>query len=280
LWHKRRMSPADDLYKEIESYLGFLIDHGLDDAYEADPINRTLAENKSTFQRTAASPAQKAVTGVTAVAAPSQLRPAAMAHLDAAALLSEAKQRAGAARTLDELYAAIDGFETLPVRHEGGRALVRGRGSLEPQLLVIGESPDADEDLAGEAFAGKAGRMMDQALKAAGMLEHTYLSAGSFWRAAGGRPLTVEDISLNAPFLHALVRLLKPKAVLVLGSAAVSAVLNVDQPLRTLRGRIVSYTQADPHIPVAASYPPAFLLRQPQAKAMLWADLLAITAKL
>ena len=181
---------------------------------------------------------------------------------------------------MDDLYAAIEAFESLPVRHEGGRAMVRGRGAAQPELLVIGESPDADEDAEGVAFAGKAGRMMDQALKAAGVLDKTYLSACSFWRAAGGRPLTAEEVSLNAPFLHAMVRLLKPKAVLVLGAAAVSAVLNVDQPLRTLRGRIVSYTGAGPHIPVAASYPPAFLLRQPQAKAMLWADLLAITAKL
>ena len=274
------MSPADDLYKEIESYLGFLIDHDLDDAYEADPINRTLAENKSTFQRAAAAGAQKAVTGAAPVAMVPSLRPAALAHLDIGAILHEAKQRAAVARTLDELYAAIDGFDSLPVRHEGGRAMVRGRGNAEPQLLVIGESPDADEDATGEAFAGKPGRMMDQALKAAGVLEATYLSACSFWRVAGGRPLTPEDVSLNAPFLHALVRILKPKAILVLGSAAVSAVLNVDQPLRTLRGRVVSYTQSEPHIPVAASYPPAFLLRQPQAKAMLWADLLAISAKI
>lgn len=277
MWHKRRMSPADDLYKEIESYLGFLIDHGLDDAYEADLINRTLAENKSSFQRAAASPAQKAVTGVAAV---SPLRPASLAHLDVTAILAEAKQRAAAARTLDELYAEIEAFESLPVRHEGGRAIVRGRGNAQPDLLVVGESPDADEDASGEAFAGKAGRMMDQALQAAGVFERTYLSACSFWRAAGGRPLTADDILLNAPLLHAMIRLLKPKAVLVLGSAAASAVLNVDQPLRTLRGRVVSYTQAEPHIPVAASYPPAFLLRQPQAKTMLWADLLAITAKL
>jgi len=274
------MSPADDLYKELESYLGFLIDHGLDDAYEADPINRTLAENKSTFQRAAASQAQKGVTGVAAVQAVPALRPAALAHLDAGAILAEAKSRAAAARTLDDLYTEIEGFESLPVRHEGGRALVRGRGATEPALLVIGESPDADEDAAGEAFAGKPGRMMNLALKAAGVFETTYLAPCSFWRAAGGRPLTPEDVSLNAPFLHALIRLLKPKAVLVLGGAAVSAVLNVDQPLRTLRGRIVSYTQAEPHIPVAASYPPAFLLRQPQAKAMLWSDLLAITAKI
>lgn len=274
------MSPADDLYKEIESYLGFLIDHDLDDAYEADPINRTLAENKSTIQRAVTSGAQKGVTGTSQVAVVSQLRPQSLAHLDTAALLADAKARAQAARTLDELYAALDSFDSLPVRHEGGRAMVRGRGSLEPQLLVIGESPDIDEDASGEAFAGKAGRMMDQALKAAGVLDSAYLTTCSFWRAAGGRPLTPEDVTLNAPFLHAMVRLLKPKAVLVLGSAAVSAVLNVDQPLRTLRGRIVSYTHAEPHIPVAASYPPVFLLRQPLAKAMLWSDLLAITAKI
>lgn len=274
------MSPNDDLYKELESYLGFLIDHELDDAYEADPLNRTLAENKSAFARAAAAPSQKGVTQAKGPARVTALRPAGLAHIDTSALLTEAKSRANVARTLDELYSEIDGFQTLPVRHEGGRQMVRGRGAAEPHLLVIGESPDADEDASGEAFAGKAGRMMDTALKAAGVMDATYLANCAFWRAAGGRPLTPEDIALNVPFLHALIRLLKPKAILVLGSAAVSAVLNVDQRLQGLRGRVISYTNDGAQIPTTASYPPAFLLRQPQAKAMLWKDLLTITAKL
>ncbi len=275
------MIPSDDLRSEIESYLGFLIDHELEDAYETEPLNRTLSENKQAFKRAAAAPAQIHVTPAPVVGNVSALRPASLAHLDMGTVLHEARQRANSARTIDELYAELEAFQHMPLRHEGGKGIVRFRGNPDPDLLVIGESPDADEDAAGKAFAGKPGEMMDKALNAADVFDKAMLSSCVFWRPAGGRPLTAEDVSLNAPFMHALIRLAAPKAILLLGASAVSCVLNLDQSLAKLRGRQVSYGTETP-LPVMASYPPNFLMKQPQAKGLFWRDLLqlVLSAKL
>lgn len=269
----------DDLRKEMESYLGFLADHDLDDLYEADPLNRTLQESKTQFPRSAATvvpfPSAPSPGGHTGHA----LRPQSLANLDVTAALHDARQRASQVRTLDGLYDELDGFQQMPMRHEGAQAIVRFRGVEKPDLLVIGEIPDVDEDASGHAFAGKPGLLMDAALKAAGVADTSMLTPCVFWRTAGGRPLTGEDQALNAPFIHALIRLAAPKAILLLGASAVTSVLNLDQPLSKLRGRIVSYTEGGADIPIVASYSPAFVLRQPPCKALLWRDILQIIVK-
>jgi uracil-DNA glycosylase family 4 len=274
------MPSTDDLTSEIESYLGFLIDHELVDAYELEPLNRTLSENKSPFKRNLAASVNVRVNASSGSPEPqvtgSALRPQSLANLDVATALHEARQRAGAARSLDELYAELDAFQHMPMRFEGGKGIVRFRGNPQPELLVIGDIPDTEENATGKAFAGQPGDMIDAALKAAGVYDKAMLAPCVFWRPAGGRPLTAEDIDLNAPFLHALIRLARPKAILLLGPSAVICVLNLEQSLSKLRGRLVSYgpETGDAALPVMASYPPQFLLKQPQAKALFWRDLL------
>ncbi|ESQ76422.1 uracil-DNA glycosylase [Asticcacaulis sp. AC402] len=275
------MFPSDDLTKELESYLGFLIDHELEESYANAPLNRTLSENKSPNPRAAAAVTQIRVTPVASGpqgGAVNALKPQNLTGLDIGTVLHEAKQRAAAARSLDELYAELEAFQHMPMRHEGATQLVRFRGSDTPDLIVVGECPDAEEDLSGQAFAGKPGALIDAALQAAGVKDRALLTPCVFWRPAGGRPLMAEDISLTTPFMQALIRLASPKAILLLGAGAVSVVLNLDQRLSELRGRVVGY-HGDPNVPSMASYPASFLLKQPLAKGLFWRDLLQLTVQ-
>ena len=272
------MPPSEDLNREIESYLGFLIDHELDDVYETSPLNRTLGERKPAFRPGGAATEQKNVRAAPGPDGITVLRPSDAGRVDPGVLLHEARQRAAAARTLDELYAEIDAFTAMPMRHEGGKALVRCRGAVAPRLLVIGDLPDASEDAAGLAFQGKPGALIDTALAAAGIGGDAMLSPCAFWRPAGGRPLTVADIGLNQPFLAAMIRLAAPRAILLLGAAAVTSVLNLEQNLQKLRGRIIACGDGDGALPAMASFTPAFMIGQPACKALFWQDLLAIVA--
>lgn len=273
------MFMPDDLRKEMESYLGFLADHELEDLYEGEPLNRTLIESKTHFPRAATAVPQLSVVPQSQGHSGNALRPAALANLDIAAAVHEARQRAASARSMDELYQELDGFQQMPMRHEGARQMVRFRGTESPDLLVIGEIPDNEEDLSGQAFVGKPGALIDAALTASGISDKTMLTPCVFWRPAGGRPLTAEDYSLNAPFIHAQIRLAAPKAILLLGAPAVMSVLKLDQALNKLRGRLVNYTENGSDLPVIASYSPAFVIRQPACKALLWRDLLQLIVK-
>ncbi len=274
------MSPSTEFDRELESYLGFLIDHDLGEAYESEPLNRTLSENKPAFPRLAAVSEQKAVKGLQGMPAPAVVRATSLGQPDTATIVHEAKGRAQAARMLEELYAELEAFQHMPMRNEGAKSLVRLRGTAQPRLLVIGDAPDIDEDASGQAFVGKPGAMMDAALKAAGLDGQAMLTPCAFWRPAGGRPLTAEDITLNQPFLHALIRLAAPKGLLLLGAGAVMSVLNLDQSLQKLRGRMISYGDGSTALPVMASYTPAFMLRQPACKRLFWHDLLRMTAEI
>lgn len=270
---------SDDIRQDIESYLGFLIDHELEDAYETEPLNRTLSENKQRFQRAVAAPAQIHAAPAASASPVNALRPQSLAHLDLAAAQHEARQRATAARSFDELYAELEAFQHMPLRHEGAKSLVKFRGAPSPVLMAIGEPPDVDEDDSGIAFSGAPGELADKAFKAAGLENQVLMATCVPWRPAGGRPLTPEDIALASPFLHALIRLAAPKALLLLGAPAVICALNLDQSLSKLRGRVVNYHENGLSIPVVASYHPRLLLSQPQAKALFWRDLLELKVK-
>src|SRR5690606_16479914 len=107
------MQAADEKI-EWESYLGFLLDHDLDSVFEAEPINRTLAENKSTNAPVVTIVRQNARQAPAPGPSSAPAVPVRAAS-DIAALKAESRQRAQAARTIEELYAEWEGFKALPL---------------------------------------------------------------------------------------------------------------------------------------------------------------------
>ena len=176
----------------------------------------------------------------------------------------------------------------------GRRSAVFAAG-LAPQAadwMVIGEPPDDNEERLGLPFAGQAGQLLDNMLKAVGVRRR---SDGDATPAAGAayvsncvkcRPALVrnpeaQEMLTCESYLQREVALVQPKVILALGRFAAQTLLQGSQPdvvgtpLGKLRGRIHRYQG----IPVIVSYPPTYLLRTPQDKARAWADLcLARTA--
>lgn len=100
----------------------------------------------------------------------------------------QAQQLAAAAVDLDALVAAIAAFEGCPLRFEGAatKAVVY-RGDPKAPLLVIGEGPGAEEDARGEPFVGRAGKLLDRMLSAAGLTGRVMITNTVFWRPPGNR---------------------------------------------------------------------------------------------
>jgi len=159
--------------------------------------------------------------------------------------------------------------------------------------MVVGEPPDDNEERLGLPFAGQAGQLLDNMLKAVGVRRAghdgaaaevagaAYLSNCVKCRPALARNPEPLELAACENYLQREVALVRPKVILALGRFAAQTLLQgslpdvVGTPLGKLRGRIYRYQG----IPVIVSYHPAYLLRTPQDKARAWADLcLAMSA--
>ncbi|MFN3668350.1 MAG: uracil-DNA glycosylase family protein [Brevundimonas sp.] len=247
-----------------ESLLAFWRDAGVDACFEDAPVDRT---------HVAPPPAVKAVARATASVTP------IVATGDA---LSEARRLAAGADTLEALALAVASFEGCSLRGMGATQAVFCRGDPRAEVLIVGEAPGAEEDAAGQPFVGKAGKLLDRMLAEAGLEGRALLTNTVFWRPPGNRPPTPAEQAVCAPFVERAFALLKPKAVLLLGAAAAKSVLATDEGILRLRGQWREWRLAEGGIsaPAMATLHPAFLLRQPIAKREVWADLLALAARL
>src|SRR5205085_9658247 len=131
-------------------------------------------------------------------------------------------------------------------------------------LMVVGEGPGADEDAQGEPFVGRAGKLLDEMLKAIGhsRKDNVFIANVVKCRPPGNRdPETLEAESCR-PYLEQQIRLVKPKLIVALGRIAAQRLLKSDEPLARLRGPIHQYgTEATP---LFITYHPAYLLRSPR----------------
>jgi uracil-DNA glycosylase len=263
---------------ELKSYLGFLSDHDLEEVYELQPINRRQSENISRFSAPSAKMAIASGFAPKVSANVNALRPEIIANFDLNSAIAKSRDILAQTQTLDQVFDTLADFADCPLRFEGGKSLVRGRGAAHPEVLIIGEAPQKDEDDLGLAFQGAQGRLLARILAQAGLQDKTYMTQALFWRPAGDRPVRDEDMALSHPFLSAIVRHLKPAALLLLGPVAIKTMTGHSEGVARLRQEALSVEIEGQTIHAQASYAPSFLLRQPSAKALVWHDILRLVS--
>jgi DNA polymerase len=152
---------------------------------------------------------------------------------------------------------------------------VFGVGDVQADWLVVGEAPSEEDDLAGEPFAGQAGQLLDNMLKAVGLSRKAQGAGGVYianvtkCRTPGTQNPSPEELATCAPYLARQVALVQPKIILLMGRFAVQSVLQSTEPLGKLRGQVHTHQG----VPVVVTYHPSYLLRNPADKAKAWADL-------
>src|SRR5574343_56147 len=155
---------------------------------------------------------------------------------------------------------------------EQRKQAVLGVGDTSPDYLFIGEGPGADEDAKGEPFVGQAGKLLDSMLAALDIARgnRVYIANAVKCRPPGNRTPEAAEMAACRPYLERQIALLKPKIIVLLGKAAVHAVLHEDKSLASLRGQRFEFAG----VPVVVTYHPAYLLRNLPDKAKAWEDLL------
>jgi DNA polymerase len=263
----------------LEALLAFWADAGVDVCLSENPVDR-LAEGARKLAPTPRPPAQPRSAPSTSP------HPTALASTpetpDVAAAILAAKAAAMAAQDLAALEAAIAAFDGCPLRRQGARNAVFARGNPGGPVMIVGEGPGADEDLQGKPFVGKAGKLLDRMLTAAGLSERVFITNTVFWRPPGNRNPTPDEQAICAPFLEQAIRLVDPKLLLLCGGVSAKSLLKRQDGILSLRGQWFDWTSEDGGlvIPALPTLHPAFLLRQRAAKAQAWKDLLTLMSRL
>jgi uracil-DNA glycosylase len=151
--------------------------------------------------------------------------------------------------------------------------IVFGEGNPAADLLFVGEAPGADEDAQGRPFVGRAGQLLTKIIVAMGLKrEDVYICNILKCRPPENRNPLPDEIAACEPFLIRQIEAIRPRIICALGSFAAHTLLKSEAPITVLRGRFHRYQG----IPLMPTYHPAYLLRNPGAKKMVWEDVQAI----
>jgi uracil-DNA glycosylase family protein len=166
--------------------------------------------------------------------------------------------------TITALREAIQGCRGCPLYANATQA-VFGEGTLKAEVMLVGEQPGDQEDLAGAPFVGPAGKLLDRALEEAGIDRSTTYVTNAVkhfkWKARGTRRIhdkpTWTEAMACRPWLDAELALVKPRALVLLGATAAQSLLGKSFKVTQHRGKPLESELAE--LVVATIHPSAVL---------------------
>jgi len=162
--------------------------------------------------------------------------------------------------------------------HLGRTHVVFGTGNPNANLMFVGEGPGRDEDLKGEPFVGRAGQLLtDIITKGMGLArEDVYIANVVKCRPPQNRNPEPDEVITCEPFLKKQIELIRPKIIVALGKFAVQTLLQSKVPITRLRGNWHMYMG----IKLMPTFHPAYLLRNPADKKLVWEDIKKVIAEM
>jgi DNA polymerase len=170
-----------------------------------------------------------------------------------------------------------------------GTQTVFGEGANKAQVMFVGEQPGDQEDRAGKPFVGPAGRLLDEALVAAGIDRSTTYVTNAVkhfkWQARGKRRIHQKpnwtEMTACRPWLEAELAVVKPRVLVLLGATAAQSLLGRQFRVTQNRGKLLESDLAEA---VTATVHPSSILRgepeEREANFAAFVDDLKVVAKL
>lgn len=144
-------------------------------------------------------------------------------------------------------------------------------GDVHARLMIVIENPSLLDDEENRIFAGEVGNLLDKMLFAMGLKrEECYITAIVKCRTPGNRPVDANEAEIcRRKFFDREIKAVRPECILAFGAGFAKNILQREGTISSLRGTFDSYDG----IPVMSTFNPAYLLRQPSAKKIVWGDL-------
>ncbi len=149
------------------------------------------------------------------------------------------------------------------------RRVVFGAGDPGARLMLVGEGPGAEEDVAGEPFVGAAGRLLTRILESVGFTrQEVYIANVVQCRPPDNRVPLPQEVDACRPFLSEKLHMVAPRILVLLGSTATRALLDPRARITEVRGQEF---HRDGRL-VIPTFHPSALLRDPAKKRPVWLD--------
>jgi len=179
--------------------------------------------------------------------------------------------------TLLRIREDIGGDCTRCKLHKGRHKIVFGDGNPNAELVFIGEGPGADEDMQGLPFVGRAGKLLTQMIEAMGLQrKDVYICNVVKCRPPENRAPEPDEVTTCSPYLLRQIDVIQPKVIVCLGAVAAKTLLETTKGISQFRGEWLQWRGRK----LMATYHPAYLLRNPNAKGEVWKDLQKVMAEL
>lgn len=179
---------------------------------------------------------------------------------------------------LDKIKSKYKDCQKCPLAKQGRSQVVFGMGNPYAKLMFVGEGPGRDEDKLGIPFVGRAGQLLTKIIEAMKLTrEDVYISNVVKCRPPNNRtPLPNESDICKNLILFKEIEIIKPKIICALGATAAQGLLGYNTNISKTRGIFFQFNNSL----VLPTYHPAYLLRNPDAKKIVWEDMKKIVEKL
>jgi uracil-DNA glycosylase family 4 len=152
--------------------------------------------------------------------------------------------------------------------------IVIDRGNPDAKILIVSERPGDHEDARGEAFVGRSGELLDKIMASIGLDTNRDLLIANVvkCKAEVDRAPTAGEVEACLPYLRRQIELMRPAVILLLGAVALKYLVKDRGDEFSMEKEAGHFFTAPelPGIQFMVLYHPAFLLRDPTKKAVMW----------
>lgn len=149
--------------------------------------------------------------------------------------------------------------------HKTKKNYVPGEGSLNPDIMFIGEGPGETEDDFGRPFIGKAGQLLDKIIGKMGYTrDSVFIGNIVKCRPPNNRDPLADEVEACRPYLISQIEVLKPRVIVCLGRVALNHLMGGTYSITRERGKRFEFMG----IPVIPTFHPAYILRQKGKEAL------------
>ena len=174
---------------------------------------------------------------------------------------------------LSDLKQKINSIEDCKIK-SNGKKLIMGDGNVNSSIMLVGETPGAEEEISGLPFKGESGDLLKKMFIAIDVrIENLYKTYAINFRPPEDRKPSSLEIKRYSNFLKDHISIINPKIIILMGSTAMEAVTGMNTRISNERGKWQEIILKNKTYPLMITFSPSYLIRFPENKKYSWIDL-------